>query len=91
MPQRGYLSLMRRLFAWLFWAGWLAVALSAPAPMALIRSLQDDLGEFQELPVALIAPGGQPPETDDPLVRPLPWPTTDPSTWLPILDELSGL
>lgn len=31
MPQRGYLSLMRRLFAWLFWAGWLAVALSAPA------------------------------------------------------------
>ena len=61
------------------------------APMTLIRSLQDGLGEFQELPVALIAPGGQPPETDDPLVRPLPWPTTDPSTWLPILDELSGL
>jgi hypothetical protein len=31
MPPHGYLSLMRRLFVWLLWAGWLAAALSAPA------------------------------------------------------------
>jgi hypothetical protein len=60
-------------------------------PLAHLRSLQESLCEFQELPIALICPEGLLPETDEPLIRPLPWPGTDPAPWLPLLDELSGL
>ena len=60
-------------------------------PTAVLHSLQEGLGEFQELPIALICPEGLLAETDDPLIRPLPWPGTDPAPWLSLLDELSGL
>ena len=60
-------------------------------PLAGIRALQRELGELRELPVALIQQDGIPAETGDPLIRPIPWPGSDPATWLPLLDELAGL
>jgi len=56
-----------------------------------IQALQKDLGETRELPVALIHRGEAPPDSEDPLIRPVPWPSEDISTWLPQLDELVGL
>lgn len=60
-------------------------------PLASLRDLQRELGELRELPVALIQPGGMPAETEDPLIRPLPWPGAGEGAWLPVLDELAGL
>jgi hypothetical protein len=60
-------------------------------PLAGIRALQRELGELRELPVALIQQEGLPAETEDSLIRPVPWPGSDPAAWLPILDELAGL
>ena len=68
--------------------------LDAPAgsetPLAGIRALQGELGELKELPVALIQHHGLHAETEDPLIRPVPWPGGDPASWLPALDELAG-
>jgi hypothetical protein len=68
--------------------------LDAPAgsetPLAGIRALQRELGELRELPVALFQHDGLHAETDDPLIRPIPWPGEDPAPWLPALDELAG-
>jgi hypothetical protein len=60
-------------------------------PLAGIRSLQNELGELRELPVALIRSEGLPAATEDPLIRPIPWLGSDHSVWLPVLDELAGL
>lgn len=60
-------------------------------PLASIQALQKELGELKELSVALIRAGGMPPDPEDALIRPLPWPGGDPAGWLPILDELAGL
>lgn len=60
-------------------------------PLAGIRTLQRELGDLRELPVALIQQEGLPAETEDSLIRPVPWPGGDPAQWLPILDELAGL
>lgn len=60
-------------------------------PLEGIRSLQRELGELRELPVALIRHHGLPTETEDPLIRPVPWLGLDPSAWLPLLDELAGV
>lgn len=60
-------------------------------PLAGIRALQRELGELRELPVALIQQEGLAAETEDSLIRPVPWPGSDPAAWLPILDELAGL
>ncbi|MCM2250121.1 MAG: PilZ domain-containing protein [Geothrix sp.] len=69
--------------------------LEAPAGMAPplqdLRSMQRELGELRELPVALIQADGMPEETEDALIRPLPWPGTSDLAWLPLLDELAGL
>lgn len=59
--------------------------------LADIQALQRELGELRELPVALIRADGPPPDPGDALIRPLPWPGTDPGAWLPLLDELAGL
>jgi hypothetical protein len=56
-----------------------------------IRTFQRELGELRELPVALVQVQGLPPETDDPLIRPLPWPGPDAPSWLPLLDALAGI
>ena len=61
------------------------------APLAGIRSFQNELGELRELPVALIRQDGLPTATEDPLIRPVPWPGLDSSAWLPLLDELAGV
>ena len=61
------------------------------APLEGIRTLQCELGELRELPVALIQHDGLPTETEDPLIRPVPWPGRDTSLWLPALDELAGV
>jgi hypothetical protein len=59
-------------------------------PLAGIRALQRELGELRELPVALLQHDGLHADTDDPLIRPIPWPGEDPAPWLPALDELAG-
>jgi DNA-binding response OmpR family regulator len=56
-----------------------------------IRTLQKELGETRELPVALITREAPIPDSEDPLIRPLPWPTVQDLSWLPLLDELVGL
>ena len=63
----------------------------AHLPLDEIQALQRELGELRELPVALIQRDGLPPETEHPIIRPLPWPTAQPAAWLPLLDELAGL
>jgi hypothetical protein len=63
----------------------------AQVPLTDIRTFQQEFGELRELPVALIQAHGLPPETEDPLIRPLPWPDGDTQSWLPLLDELAGL
>ena len=65
--------------------------LGAQLRLTDIRSFQRELGELRELPVALVQAHGLPPETEDPLIRPLPWPDPDSPSWLPLLDELAGL
>jgi hypothetical protein len=65
--------------------------LGTDTPLAGIRSLQRELGELRELPVALIQQDGLAPETEDPLIRPIPWPVPDSSTWLGALDHLAGI
>ena len=51
------------------------------------RELRDD----RELPVALIQQEGELPAFEDPLLRPMAWPSSDPRQWLPVLDDLAGL
>lgn len=70
--------------------------LEAPAEVAPflqhLRTLQRDLGESRELPVALIARGGESLlDLEDPLIRPLPWPSAEEPSWQHLLDELAGL
>lgn len=60
-------------------------------PLTGIRDFQRELGELQELPVALIQFGGMPEETEEALIRPLPWPGGSDGSWLSKLDELAGL
>jgi len=59
--------------------------------MQALQSLQRELGERRELPVALIHRGEDLPETGSPVIRPLPWPTAEEPSWALLLDELSGL
>jgi hypothetical protein len=56
-----------------------------------IRALQKELGETRELPVALITRETPIGESEDPLIRPMPWPSVQDPSWLPLLDELVGL
>jgi hypothetical protein len=69
----------------------LEVPLASEPPLTGIRALQRELGVLKELPVALVSPLGQPRETEDPLIRPIPWPSQANGDWLPLLDELAGL
>jgi len=62
-----------------------------PGAMLAIRSLQKDLGDTRELAVALLLREAPLEAGDDPLIRPMPWPTSDSSGWLPVLDDLAGL
>jgi hypothetical protein len=64
--------------------------LGAQLRLTDIRIFQRELGELRELPVALVQAHGLPAETEDPLIRPLPWPEPDSPAWLPLLDELAG-
>jgi hypothetical protein len=60
--------------------------------LAGIRALQKGFGEARELPVALItreAPLALDPA--EPLIRPLPWPSSEDLAWVPLLDDLAGL
>ena len=59
--------------------------------LAGIRALQKELGETRELPVALITREAPIPESEDPLIRPMPWPSAEDLSWLPLLDDLVGL
>ncbi|GLH73921.1 hypothetical protein GETHLI_24230 [Geothrix limicola] len=56
-----------------------------------IQALLEGLGQARELPVALIVREGEVPATEDPLIRPMPWPSAETPNWLPLLDELAGL
>lgn len=62
----------------------------APVP-AGIRTLQQEFGEHRELPVALISLDQVLVDDGDPLIRPIPCPTLEDLSWLPLLDELAGL
>ena len=55
-----------------------------------IRAHQRELGENKDLPVALLQAEGALPLSEEPLIRPLAWPTLDPTQWLPVLDDLAG-
>ncbi|MBI1753445.1 MAG: PilZ domain-containing protein [Acidobacteria bacterium] len=72
----------------------LLVLESGPAKdraISAIQSLQKDLGETRELTAALLVREEPLPPTEDPLIRPVPWPDAANTAWLPILDELAGL
>lgn len=57
-----------------------------------LRSLQKSLGDSCELPVALISRDGDALlALEDPLIRPLPWPSAEDPAWLSVLDDLAGL
>ena len=56
-----------------------------------IRAFQEEFGASRELVVALMTREGPLPPMEDPLIRPLPWPTPGDLTWLPHLDDLAGL
>jgi hypothetical protein len=62
-----------------------------PAALKSIQELQLELGSAREWSVALLTKGDRLPETGDPLVRPMAWPTAGDPSWLPLLDELAGL
>lgn len=61
------------------------------ASLKRIQDLLRELGSTREWSVALLAKGAVPPETGDPLIRPMPWPTAGDASWLALLDELAGL
>lgn len=61
------------------------------ASLKKIKDLQLELGSAREWSVALLTKGAGLPETGDPLVRPMAWPTAEDPSWLPLLDELAGL
>jgi len=61
------------------------------AALKKIQDLQLELGSGREWSVALMAKGAAPPETGDPLVRPMAWPAAGDDSWLALLDELAGL
>jgi hypothetical protein len=56
-----------------------------------IQGLQRELGSAREWAAALMAKGEAPPETGDPLIRPMAWPMAGDASWLGLLDELAGL
>jgi hypothetical protein len=66
-------------------------ALADELALAGLRALQNELGETRELPVALITREDPISDSEDPLIRPLPWPSAEELVWLPLLDELVGL
>ncbi len=68
-----------------------ASSLEAP-PVAALRAHRQAVGDWLDLPVALICPRGQPlPPSGDPGLRPLPWPETGEAEWTEILDDLAGI
>lgn len=69
----------------------LETPLGIELPLAGIREIQRELGELRELPVALIRAEGMPEETEEALIRPLPWPGSSGTAWLTIMDELAGV
>ena len=58
--------------------------------LALLHSFQREVGGSQDLPVILMETEANPAPPGGPLIRALPWPCTDPSQWLPVMDELAG-
>jgi hypothetical protein len=63
-----------------------------PSELAEIQALQRDLGDLQELPVALLASGSAdvaPPEGT--LIQSLPVPSAEETSWLDALDDVAGL
>ena len=60
------------------------------ADLLEIRALQRDLGEFRELPVALLV--GDPAQVPgDSLIRPLPLPRAGDASWIGELDDVAGI
>jgi hypothetical protein len=59
--------------------------------LADLRHLQQDLEDGRELPVALLTREVSVPETEDPLIRPMPWPLAGDPSWLSLMDDLAGL
>ncbi len=56
-----------------------------------IRALREEFGDSRELAVALISREKILPPSEDPLIRPMPWPSVDDLSWLALLDDLAGL
>jgi hypothetical protein len=56
-----------------------------------IAALRKDFGDTRELPVALLSREGTAPPSEDPLTRPLAWPTDGNDHWVASLDDLLGL
>jgi len=56
-----------------------------------VRDLQREFSDSREIPAAVISRGETMPDTDDPLLRPMTWPSAEDVTWQPLLDELAGL
>jgi hypothetical protein len=69
----------------------LEARLTEALPLADIQAFREEFGASRDLTVALITRGGTPPPSEDPLIRPLPWPSAGDLSWLPQLDDLAGL
>ena len=59
--------------------------------MAGLQALQNDLEDTREVLVAWLVQGEAVPDSEDPLIRPMPWPSAEDPSWLPLMDELAGL
>ena len=65
--------------------------LEAP-PLAALRAHRQAVGDWLDLPVALICPRGQAlPSFGGPGMRPIPWPEAGASHWAVTLDDLAGI
>ncbi|MEI6593632.1 MAG: PilZ domain-containing protein [Holophagaceae bacterium] len=65
--------------------------LAAP-PSATLRTHRQSVGDWLDLPVAMISPRGQPlPPSGDPGLRTIPWPETGDAQWTAALDDLAGI
>ncbi len=69
----------------------LAEAGGDTASLQKIRELQKELGAGRDWSVALLTRGEPTQGAEDPLIRPVAWPTAEDAAWQPVLDELAGL
>ena len=68
-----------------------ASSMAAP-PLAALRAHRQSVGDWLDLPVAMISPRGQAlPSSGDPGLPSISWPETGDSQWTVTLDDLAGI